>query len=133
MYICLLLTPTYLENFCCCLIKVINTIKIVNSKVILEIQNKTVSIKLLSQQSVSDMAVGGVNLNSICHCLCGEHFPECKLASQSRRACQKTSNKPTRRGLGRSNSNEIICAESSVKLMSMLFTGQFREVCWLSN
>lgn len=37
------------------------------------------------------------------------------------------------RGLGRSNSNEIICAESSAKLMSMLFTGQFREVCWLSN
>lgn len=62
---------------------IINMMIIMNSKASIEIQNKIVSMKLSSWQSASDIEVEGVNLNSICHHLCGVHLPEGELASHT--------------------------------------------------
>lgn len=86
-YVCIyvLLKPNYFENFCCSLIKIINTMIKTISGANLEIQNKIIFMKLSAQQSASDMAVDGVYLKPACCDLYGEHIPEGKLASHCSR------------------------------------------------
>lgn len=68
-------------------------------------------METVSQQSVSDLAVDKINVNSICHYLY-EHLPEGKLASHSRQAYQKLSTYTSRKGHGSSNSNgNHLCGE----------------------